>query len=175
MAGDSDEPGLILDPPVLPLWREGAGADFRVPTVAVPATVRCVDGTRLGGRIFIPSTAAVHTGTMRAEEWLNGSEEFIPFVPDGEGVTLLNKREILYVSVPASSDGEPADNAFPLRAIAVECRGQRLSGEILIDMPEGHTRVLDYLNRPDRFLTLRAGAEHHLISKSRITRIIEVR
>jgi hypothetical protein len=175
MAGDSEEPGLILDPPVPSLWREGAAADFRVPTLALPASVACVDGSRYQGRIFIPATAAVHTGAMRAEEWLNAPEEFIPFVPDGEGVTLVNKREILFLSVPASPDGETGENPFPVRRIAIECHGQRLEGDILIDMPEGQTRVLDYVNRLERFVTLRAGAEHHLVCKAHITRVIEVR
>jgi hypothetical protein len=42
-------------------------------------------------------------------------------------------------------------------------------------MPEEHRRVLDYLNRPGRFLTLRDGDRHHLVQKNRITRVQETR
>jgi hypothetical protein len=42
-------------------------------------------------------------------------------------------------------------------------------------MPEEQRRVLDVLNRPGRFLTLRDGARHHLVQKNRITRVQETR
>jgi hypothetical protein len=42
-------------------------------------------------------------------------------------------------------------------------------------MPEGHQRVLDYLNRPDPFLIVRDGDREHLVRKQRITRVIEPR
>jgi hypothetical protein len=45
---------------------------------------------------------------------------------------------------------------------------------MVVTMPEGHSRVLDYLNRPQRFLTLREGERHHLIQKERITRVLEI-
>ena len=42
-------------------------------------------------------------------------------------------------------------------------------------MPEHHSRVLDYLNRPGAFLTLREKDRHHLVAKGRITRVTESR
>jgi len=50
-----------------------------------------------------------------------------------------------------------------------------VSGLLVIDMPEGHQRVLDYLNRPDAFLIVRDGDREHLVRKQRITRVIEPR
>jgi hypothetical protein len=40
-------------------------------------------------------------------------------------------------------------------------------------MPANHTRVLDLLNRPGAFLNVREGERHHLVPKSRITRVSE--
>jgi hypothetical protein len=42
-------------------------------------------------------------------------------------------------------------------------------------MPEGRTRLLDVLNRPEFFLTLRDGERHQLIQKRRIVRVLELR
>ena len=42
-------------------------------------------------------------------------------------------------------------------------------------MPGTHSRVLDWANRPERFMVLQDGERHHLVQKERITRIIEVR
>lgn len=179
MAGDTEEDdGLVLRDPVPPVWSETGGGDLRVPTVALPAEVHCADGRQFPGRIFLPSSASAHSGVMRAEEWMNEPNPFFPLLPDGGSVpVILNKLEVLVVTVPASADHDSAldDAPVPERRVAVECGGLRLEGTIMIDMPEAHSRVLDYFNRPGAFLTLRQGDRHHLVCKARITRVVEVR
>jgi hypothetical protein len=59
------------------------------------------------------------------------------------------------------------------RRVVVECRDRSFEGEIVIDMPPHLSRVSDYLNGPDPFLIVRDGGRHHLIRKTRITRVIE--
>ena len=41
-------------------------------------------------------------------------------------------------------------------------------------MPAKHSRILDLLNRPGAFLNVREGERHHLVRKSRITRVSEL-
>ncbi len=48
-----------------------------------------------------------------------------------------------------------------------------LEGDVLVDMPANHSRILDLLNRPGAFLNVREGERHHLVCKSRITRVSE--
>lgn len=136
------------------------------------------DGRRFRGRIFLPIAAHDHAGSMRAEEWMNDGVEFFPFLLDEAGApVLLNKREIVAVTVPASADRDETLEAVhpPERRLRLECGARRFDGVIAIDMPENHARVLDYLNRPGAFLTLRDGERHHLVAKARITRVTEAR
>ena len=49
----------------------------------------------------------------------------------------------------------------------------RLEGEVVIDMPASHSRVLDLLNRPGDFLALRSGDHNLFVRKSRIVRVTE--
>jgi hypothetical protein len=115
---------------------------------------------------------------MRPEEWMNEPALFIPFLPDDQKAPMvINKREVLVISVSADSDfGDIVEGAVvPIRRVIVEAEDRRLEGEIVIDMPTNQTRVLDYLNRPESFLTLRDGDRHHLVQKERITRVIEIR
>lgn len=180
MAGDSDnDDDLILRDPVIPSWTsDGPGGDFKVPTVALAAEVFCDDGRQFQGRIFLPASASAHTGVMRAEEWMNESTRFFPLLPDGAvAPVILNKREILVITVPASADRDVVLDEIVVRQrqVAVECGGLRLEGTLLIDMPEANRRVLDYLNRPEAFLNLRQGDRHHLVCKARITRVLEIR
>ncbi len=115
---------------------------------------------------------------MRAEEWMNEPTRFFPLLPDGAvAPVILNKREILVITVPASADRDVVLDEIVVRQrqVAVECGGLRLEGTLLIDMPEANRRVLDYLNRPESFLNLRQGDRHHLVCKARITRVLEIR
>jgi hypothetical protein len=154
-------------------------SELRVPTVALAAEVVLVDGRTLVGRIFVPVASAGHGGPMRADEWLNETGPFLPFLVDkGEAPVLLNKHEVLVASVLAEADavvdeGE-AESQAPRKHVIVECRNRRIQGELLIDMPSHRSRVLDYLNRPEAFLTVREGAHHHLVQKARITQVVEV-
>ena len=146
--------------------------------MALAAEAAMADGRRFRGRIFLPTAAHDHSGTMRAEEWMNDGVDFFPFLLDEAGApVLLNKREIVVVTVPASSDRDVTLEGVPLprRRLALECGARRFEGTIVIDMPENHRRVLDYLNRPGTFLTLRDGERHHLVAKARITRVTETR
>jgi hypothetical protein len=152
-------------------------SELRVPTLALSAEVLCADGRSLSGRIFIPVTASRHAGPMRAEEWINDAPPFFPFLPDAsETPVVLNKQEILALSVAASADPTlPDDPESPARRLIVECGGRRFEGGVALDMPADHARVLDILNRPEPFLTLRLGDRHHFLQKRRITRVLETR
>jgi hypothetical protein len=153
-------------------------SELRVPTLALAAEVLCADGQTLIGRIFVPATASRHDGPMRPEEWLNDPAPFFPFLPDDTQVPLiLNKREILAVSVAADTDvsASPDSAESPTRRVALELEGRRIEGTLVIDMPETQRRVQDYLNRPEPFVTVRDGDRHHLVQKERIARVIEIR
>jgi hypothetical protein len=151
--------------------------ELRVPTVAFPAEAVCADGRTFVGRIFVPAAASRHAGAMRAEEWMNDSTAFFPFLPDdSRSSVLLNKQELLVLSVAAAADlGDVvAEVETTPRRVAVECGQRRLEGSLVIEMPSNQCRVLDYLNRPEPFLILREGDRHHLVRKSRITRVVEL-
>jgi hypothetical protein len=138
--------------------------------------VLVADGRVLRGRVFLPATAASHAGAMRAEEWMNEPQPFFPFLPDGEGSpVLLNKDQLVVVTVAASADRDETldEVGAPVRRVSVECGALRLSGDVLVDMPANHSRLLDLLNRAGAFLNVRDGERHHLVAKGRITRVSE--
>lgn len=151
-------------------------SDLRVPTVALAAHVVCADGRELRGRLFVPADASRHSGPMRAQEWLNQPTPFFPFERDeGGGVVLLNKHEIVAITLDAEADaGDVTEGVeVPLRHVKLECGSVRFLGSIAIDMPPNQCRVIDHLNRFEVFLTLRDGEKHHLIQKQRISQVIE--
>jgi hypothetical protein len=151
--------------------------EFHVPRLLRTAEVLSADGEKIRGRVFLPATAEAHPGPMRAAEWMNDPVEFYPFLPDGEGApVILSKAQTIMVTVMASADrdetleGAPA----PVRHVRVECGPVRIEGEVVLDLPAQHSRVLDLLNREERFLTVRDGDLHHLVCKAHITRVTQV-
>ena len=152
-------------------------SELRVPTIATTAQVACADGRSFSGRVFVPASAFRHTGPMRPEEWINEPAAFFPFLPDREDLpVLLNKQQVVAITIatPASDeDLAPAEDG--VRRVEVECGAVRFEGELRIDMPVGQRRVLDTLNRPERFVVLRAGKRQHLVHKRHITRVVEKR
>ena len=154
-------------------------AEFRVPTNALPAEILSAEGRTLVGRIFVPASAYRHTGAMRAEEWVDEAAHFFPFLADGASTSvILNKRQILVLSLPASAEGdrpEGEDEAATKRRISVRCGERSFEGTVLIEMPESQSRLLDHLNRPEPFLGLWDGQRHLLIHKDHITSVQENR
>ncbi len=152
-------------------------SELSVPTVVLPVEVECADGRVFQGRVFIPSASATHDGPTRAEEWMNDATQFFAFLPDGlDAPVLMNKRELLVLSLslPPGPTADGGEAEGPIHHVRVEAEKRTLVGDLAVDMPPTHQRVLDYLNRAESFLLLREGNVRHLIQKERITRVIEV-
>ncbi len=147
---------------------------FYVPRLLRAAEVVCADGRVLRGRVFLPAAAESHPGALRMAEWLEEPARFFPFLPDGEGrPVLLCKEQLIVVTVAASVEDESAEAGVARRRVRVECGVLRLEGEVAIDMPPSHSRVLDLLNRPGEVLALRSGDHNLFVRKSRIVRVAE--
>jgi len=147
---------------------------LRVPTVPFDVEIRYFDERPLIGRIFVPALAAHHDGPMRPEEFLNQSTLFFPFLPEeGTSAVMLNKRYVVVLTVVVVADD--ADEVGLARDVMVECGTLRLRGRVHIDMPEHHSRLQDWANRPEPFLVVYEGDRRHIIQKNRITFLSEVR
>lgn len=147
---------------------------LRVPTRALEVDIHYFDERPMSGRIFLPATAQRHGGPMRPEEWMNQPALFFPFLPrDGAGTIILNKRYVVVLTLPAGQSEQESPWVGIRRGAAIECGSLKLTGIVLIDMPETQSRLLDFINQPTQFLTLLDGGKHHLVQKRRITSISE--
>jgi hypothetical protein len=108
---------------------------------------------------------------------LNEPGLFFPFRPRGsKRPTLLNKADILVLSVPAEANAPGGLEVAqpPKRPVEVECEDRAMRGSVAIDMPEGEDQFIDFVNNPEPFLTLRAGKRHQLVQKRLITKLTEI-
>jgi hypothetical protein len=150
--------------------------DLRVPTVALEAEIRYFDERTLAGKVFLPSRAQKHDGPMRADEWMNQTSGFFPFVPDGEKrARILNKRYVVILTVTGWHDEvEALEEIGVARRVRVECGGIAVEGIVHVNLPETQSRLLDWMNGPDAFLLVRDGERWHIIQKNRITTLTEL-
>jgi hypothetical protein len=152
------------------------GSDFRVPTIPLFVELRCNDGRRFGGQVYLPAQSLNRDAPMRVDEWANGPQRFVPFrASEGACRTVINKHQLAVISVPAEANLDEDDLAgCPTYRVVVEIGDLRLEGQVVVDLPPAQQRVVDFLNRPEPFFTLRDGDRHHLVNKHHVTRVIEV-
>jgi hypothetical protein len=150
--------------------------DFKVPTVQLATELHCVDGQVLRGHVYMAALSAVHAGPMLPQEWINSPPTFFPFRQDAGPTILVNKEQVLAMSVaaPPPSAEQAWEPANLVRRAVVEAGSKRFEGDVVIDMPENQRRLVDYLNRSEAFLCLVMGENHMLVRKELISRVLEV-
>jgi hypothetical protein len=153
-------------------------SDYRVPTNPLPVELRCIDGRRLIGDVFLPSHSSRHSGPMSPQEWANTVAPFFPFRPyEGQARTLLNRNQVLAIAITAESTVDDLLELpdTPVYQVTIEAGGQQFQGRLVVDMPRNQQRVVDFLNGADTFITVQEGDRHVLIQKDHITRVVEWR
>ena len=93
---------------------------------------------------------------------------------------LLHRDSVTVISVPSESEfpadesGEGAEDPEQAAKVPVEVTiqgGTVIRGTVRFVLPEGRNRLIDFLNMPDRFLTVREDGLARLINKRRIVRV----
>jgi hypothetical protein len=146
---------------------------YSVPSVAVPATLLQTSGGKREGEIFTMERVPQHAGPETALDLLNRPEAFFPFRPkqDGSGVLLVAKARTVMVSVPRAEQ-EDADRLSAAKQASLEVTladGSKLSGWATLELPEYHSRLLDYLNASrDEFFALATADHMHIVNRAHV-------
>jgi hypothetical protein len=146
---------------------------FSVPRLAVPASVLQTDGQRRRGHIFVGERMPTHTGHETPLEMLNRPEGFFPFRPDGEdAVLLVTKARTITLSVPHDTADDDPDRLSAAKLTGVSLAladGSQLTGWAVFELPQHHSRLLDYLNSsPDPFFAVSTDAEIHFVNRAHV-------
>jgi len=89
----------------------------------------------------------------------------------------FNARAVVWIAMSreALEEEGSADQLFEHRRFVhvALAAGDWLEGEILYSAPDGEARLVDHLNRPERFLRLWHGDRVLLVNKQSVMRILE--
>jgi hypothetical protein len=147
---------------------------FSIPRVAVPATVLLTAGGRREGEIYVMERVPQHAGPETALDMLNRPEGFFPFRPkdDGAAILFVAKARTVTLTIPRAATAEDPARVSAARTgrLAVTLAdGSHLSGWVTIELPEQHSRLLDYLNAASEpFFAVSTADDIHLINRAHV-------
>lgn len=147
---------------------------FSIPRVAVPANLLLTAGARRDGQIYVMERVPQHAGPETPLDMLNRPEGFYPFRPtdDGGAVLLVSKARTVTLSVSRTTAPEDPARVSAAKQARLELTladGSRLSGWATLELPEHHSRVLDYLNASaDPFFAISTEDQVHVVNRAHV-------
>lgn len=146
---------------------------FSIPRVAVPATLLQTAGGKREGEIYLMERVPQHTGPETPLDMLNRAEGFFAFRPrdDGAGVLLVAKARTVTLTVLPTppEDAARLSAAKQARFEVALADGSLLRGWATLELPQHHSRVLDYLNSSaEPFFAITTADEVHLVNRAHV-------
>jgi hypothetical protein len=153
--------------------------EFRIAKDRCSVVLALVSGETIAGAMFVQHAEEGDPRRESARDVLNAAERFFP-LETAEGETLLvAKDRVIDVLVELPDDGDGGGDKLrraSARTALLEIvlfGGVVRSGLVLLELPTGQPRLLDYLNRlSDRFLVLYATEGTRLVNRALIERVL---
>ncbi len=152
--------------------------EFRIVKQRIEASVELQGGTRLSGGFLCAPRSEHHAGRETVADLLNEPSRFVPFFADGsEQPMLLNKNLVRVVKLAIEDlPGDPerlADFSSPREVVLRLDDGKALEGTAHVAAPVGHTRTLDLLNEPSRFVHVDCDDSHLIVNLDAVVSVEE--
>jgi hypothetical protein len=146
---------------------------FSMPRVAIPATLLQTGGGKKEGEVYVMERVPQHAGHETPLDMLNRPDAFFPFraTVAQEGVLLVAKARTvtLTVSRPADEDSARLSAAKQASLELTLADGSKLSGWATLELPQHHSRLLDYLNASaEPFFAITATDGVHLVNRAHV-------
>lgn len=150
----------------------GEVAAFLLPRAHLAASLVMTQGRPRNGTIFVGERVPHHDGPETPLEMLNRPEPFFPFRLEHEGpVLLVSKRQTIEVAVPHGPAVDP-DRLSASKALDLElelANGDTLTGRANAELPEHHSRPLDYLNASSApFFAISTAESTHYVNRAHV-------
>jgi hypothetical protein len=142
-----------------------------MPRVAIPATLRLTAGEPLEGEIYVMERVPQHTGPETPLDMLNRAGGFFPFRPrtGNAAVLLVAKARTVTLTVPPPPEDSARLSAAKRAGLVLTLAdGSELSGSATFELPEYHSRILDYLNAAESFFALATDEQLHIVNRAHV-------
>lgn len=112
-------------------------------------------GAEVAGDMFLQPYGRHGGGPERPIDILNAAESYFPLRGEGGETVLLAKNNIVTVSTDLVEDDDETESAIarPMKVEVALVNGETVEATVMLEVPEDHPRLLDFLNlRKVRFL-----------------------
>ena len=132
--------------------------ELQVPTHRIDVELFTDRGEHFAGGLFV-TEAPYHTDRIEdLKQVLNDQREFLPFDADDSGTDchIINKTHVTRIKLEGQPDDLLAEGAEARpEGMACELRladGSTIAGEMAVDTPWSHSRLVDKLNQAESFV-----------------------
>jgi hypothetical protein len=152
--------------------------ELRIPKVAVSIVCYTIRGESFSGKVFLDMITSAGFSTSQILEFFNSSQIFFPIkLDEGKGV-VLQKESLFRVDVPELFQEYQTEVSslldFKRETILHFATVPSLRGDLIVDMPIEHARVLDVLNSGRIFIPVLLETTLSLINVHHILKVEEV-
>lgn len=127
------------------------------------------DGSVMKGVVFLSASAYSHVGRQGLLELLQEKDPFFPFRSENGEFKVASKRNITHIRYqPESKEPDYCALGKPETVSITFVGGEQLHGVIIIDLPEGRKRLLDFINAAAGFFEVQSDDARYLVNTAQI-------
>jgi len=142
---------------------------YRVEKSELPVIIFQADGSIMKGVVFLSATAYSHMGQQTLLDLMKEEGDFFPFRSETGDFCVTNKKTITHVRFDQPHQQEEFQSFGAKEDVNIKfVGGEQLTGTVLIEMPEGKSRLFDFLNAMNGFFLLTNQEAHYLVNVGQI-------
>jgi hypothetical protein len=127
------------------------------------------DGSIMKGVVFLGATAYKHPGKQTLLDLLKEPGDFFPFRSESGEFCITNKQTITHIRFVPPEQEEEYQSLGDRENVEIKfVGGEQLSGTVVIEMPEGRSRLFDFINVMEGFFLLQNEEAHYLVNVSHV-------
>ncbi|RLB66131.1 MAG: hypothetical protein DRH08_06940 [Deltaproteobacteria bacterium] len=142
---------------------------YRVEKSELPVVVFQADGSVMKGVVFLSASAYSHMGQQTLLDLMKEPGDFFPFRTESGAFCVTNKKTITHIRFDPSEETSAYESLGDREDVDIKfAGGEKLSGTITIEMPEGRNRLFDFVNAINGFFLLQNQEAYYLVNMSQI-------
>ena len=145
---------------------------YRVQKSELSVVVFQADGSIMKGVVFLSATAYNHAGKQTLLDLLKEPGDFFPFRSESGEFCVTNKQTITHIRFVPPEQEEEYQSLGDRENVEIKfVGGEQLDGTVVIEMPEGRSRLFDFINVMEGFFLLQNEEAHYLVNVPHVRNI----
>jgi hypothetical protein len=152
---------------------------FRVEKTRATAELMLGTGVVVRGCFFLWSSSHSHPGPDRIGDLLNEQTGFFPFQLEDGQTALYNRAHVVEVRLPPEAPETRIEPGYEVATRHVVTMllttGHRVTGTVLVYLPEGHDRLSDYARSEQTFRYVETDAQTVIVNSAHVVELREIK